>query len=77
MLRALTLSLGLLVATPALACGGGKCPEDACNKAAAKVESPDVEAAVDIVSYIEFYNRDRLHSGIGYQSPEHYEQLCV
>ncbi|MCB9741475.1 MAG: HAMP domain-containing histidine kinase [Alphaproteobacteria bacterium] len=26
MLRALTLSLGLLVATPALACGGGKCP---------------------------------------------------
>jgi len=45
MLRALTLSLGLLVATPALACGGGKCPDEACNKAAAKVESPDVEAA--------------------------------
>ncbi|MCB9741585.1 MAG: heavy-metal-associated domain-containing protein [Alphaproteobacteria bacterium] len=45
MLRALSLTLGLLVASPAFACGGGKCPDDACGKAAAKVESPDIHQA--------------------------------
>ena len=27
--------------------------------------------------YIEFYNRERLHSGLGYQSPSEYEKLCA
>ncbi|MCU7857763.1 MAG: IS3 family transposase, partial [Candidatus Thiodiazotropha sp. (ex Lucinoma borealis)] len=37
----------------------------------------DIEAVARIVEYIEFYNRDRIHSGIGYQSPENYEKACV
>ncbi|MCW9059840.1 MAG: integrase core domain-containing protein, partial [Gammaproteobacteria bacterium] len=37
----------------------------------------DIEAVAHIVEYIEFYNRDRLHSGIGYQSPIKYEKLCA
>jgi len=37
----------------------------------------DIEAVAHIVEYIEFYNRERLHSGIGYQSPENYEKLCA
>ena len=36
-----------------------------------------VKAVAQIVSYIEFYNRDRLHSGLDYQSPEKYEKLCA
>ena len=36
-----------------------------------------IEAVAHIVEYIEFYNRDRLHSGIGYQSPAKYEKLCA
>lgn len=36
-----------------------------------------VEAVAQIVSYIEFYNRERLHSGLNYQSPEKYEKLCA
>lgn len=37
----------------------------------------DIEAVAHIVEYIEFYNRERLHSGIGYQSPVKYEKLCA
>ena len=36
-----------------------------------------IEAVAHIVEYIEFYNRERLHSGIDYQSPENYEKLCA
>lgn len=36
-----------------------------------------IEAVAHIIEYIEFYNRERLHSGLGYQSPEHYEKLCA
>jgi len=36
-----------------------------------------IEAVAYIVKYIEFYNRERLHSGIGYQSPAKYEKLCA
>ena len=37
----------------------------------------DIDAVAQIVEYIEFYNRERLHSGIGYQSPAKYEKLCA
>jgi len=37
----------------------------------------DIEAVANIVEYIEFYNRERLHSGIGYHSPMNYEKLCA
>lgn len=37
----------------------------------------EIDAVAHIVEYIEFYNRERLHSGLGYQSPEKYEKLCA
>ena len=37
----------------------------------------DIEAVARISDFIGFYNRDRLHSGIGYQSPEMYLQGCA
>lgn len=36
-----------------------------------------IEATAHIIEYIGFYNRERLHSGIEYQSPENYEKLCA
>jgi len=36
-----------------------------------------IEAVARIVEYIEFYNRERLHSSINYQSPDNYEKLCA
>lgn len=35
----------------------------------------EIEAVAKIVEYIEFYNRERLHSSLGYQSPDDYEKL--
>lgn len=35
------------------------------------------DAVADIVHYINFYNRDRLHSSLDYQSPINYEKLCA
>ena len=37
----------------------------------------EIDAVAHIVEYIEFYNRERLHSGIGYHSPERYERLSA
>ena len=37
----------------------------------------DIEAVARIVEYIEFCNRDRLHSGIGYQSPHEHMLACA
>ena len=37
----------------------------------------EIEAVAHIVEYIEFYNRERLHSSLDYQSPENYEKLCA
>ena len=37
----------------------------------------DIEAVAHIVEFMEFYNRERLHSALDYQSPEKYEKLCA
>jgi len=42
-----------------------------------QIYNHDIEAVVAIISYIELYNRDWLHSALGYQSPENYEKLCA
>ena len=37
-----------------------------------------IEAQRDIFEYIEiFYNRERLHSFLGYNSPEEYEEMTM
>jgi len=37
-----------------------------------------IEAKRDIFEYIEiFYNRERLHSFLGYNSPEEYEKMTM
>jgi len=37
----------------------------------------DMELRKSIRSYIDFYNRVRLHSSLGYQSPAEFEQACI
>ena len=37
----------------------------------------EIEATAHIVEYIAFYNRDRLHSSLDYQTPDEYEKLCA
>lgn len=36
-----------------------------------------IDAVAHIVEYIEFYNRERLHSALDFQSPLRYEKLCA
>lgn len=36
-----------------------------------------IDAVAHIVEYIEFYNRERLHSALDFQSPLGYEKLCA
>lgn len=42
-----------------------------------KVYSNELEAMAEVVSYVSFYNQERLHSSLGYQSPLVYEKLCA
>ena len=42
-----------------------------------KTYDNDIEAVANIVEYIDFYNRERLHSSLNYQSPMNYENLCA
>lgn len=36
-----------------------------------------IEAVAEVVEYVEFYNRERLHSALDFQSPDKYEKLCA
>ena len=36
-----------------------------------------IEAVAKIVEYIEFCNRERLHSSLGYRAPEGYGLACA
>lgn len=36
-----------------------------------------IEATAHIMAYIEFYNRERLHTSLNFQSPAEYERLCA
>lgn len=37
----------------------------------------EIEAVAHIIEYIEFYNRERLHSSLSYQTPSDYEKLVA
>lgn len=39
--------------------------------------SDQIEATAHIMTYIDFYNRERSHTAIGFQSPLDYEKLCA
>jgi putative transposase len=36
-----------------------------------------IDAVAHMIEYIEFYNRERLHSALDFQSPMKYEKLCA
>ncbi|MFM1896790.1 MAG: hypothetical protein RLZZ385_1864 [Pseudomonadota bacterium] len=42
-----------------------------------RIYDNELEAMADVVSYINFYNQERLHSSLGYQTPLVYEKLCA
>lgn len=42
-----------------------------------KLFENEIEAVAHIIEFTEFYNRERLHSALDYQSPENYETLCA
>jgi transposase InsO family protein len=42
-----------------------------------QVFDTEINAVANIIEYINFYNKERLHSGLGYHSPENYEKLCA
>ena len=42
-----------------------------------RVYDSGYEAVAEAVDFINFYNRERLHTSLNYQSPENYEMLCA
>lgn len=42
-----------------------------------RVFDNEIDAVASIIEYINFYNKERLHSGLGFQSPTEYEKLCA
>lgn len=42
-----------------------------------KVYNNELEAMAEVISYVHYYNKERLHSALDYQSPLTYEKLCA
>lgn len=42
-----------------------------------KVYNTELEAMAEVISYVHYYNKERLHSSLDYQSPLTYEKLCA
>jgi putative transposase len=42
-----------------------------------KIYDNKIEAMAEIVSFIHFYNNERLRSSLSFQSPQRYENLCA
>lgn len=42
-----------------------------------KVYENKIEAVAEIMAFINFYNNERLHSSLNFQSPQNYEKLCA
>lgn len=42
-----------------------------------KIYANKIEAVAEIASFIYFYNNERLHSSLNFQSPKKYEKLCA
>ncbi len=42
-----------------------------------KIYNHGYEAVAEIMEFINFYNRERLHSSLSFQSPSNYEMLCA
>lgn len=42
-----------------------------------KVYKNELEAMAEVISYVHYYNKERLHSSLDYQSPLTYEKLCA
>lgn len=42
-----------------------------------RVFGDPIEATAHIIEYIAFYNRERMHSSLGFKSPEDFERLCA
>lgn len=42
-----------------------------------KIYINKIEAVAEIMSFINFYNNERLHSSLNFQSPINYEKLCA
>lgn len=42
-----------------------------------KIYTSLLEAMAEVVTYITYYNHERLHSPLDYQSPVDYEKLCA
>jgi len=42
-----------------------------------KIYENKIEAVAEIMAFISFYNNERLHSSLNFQSPQNYEKLCA